>query len=91
MVRQGRPRIRVKPPAPHAEGYRGAAIGSDPRPRRRSTRGAVAASLEVSRVKLTPNVTDITEIRAAAERGEADAIVAINTVKAMRIPRLRCA
>ncbi len=36
-------------------------------------------------VKLTPNVTDITEIGAAAERGGADAIVAINTVKAMRI------
>jgi dihydroorotate dehydrogenase (NAD+) catalytic subunit len=36
-------------------------------------------------VKVTPNVTDITEIGAAAERGGADAIVAINTVKAMRI------
>jgi len=36
-------------------------------------------------VKLTPNVTDITEIGRAAERGGANAIVAINTVKAMRI------
>ena len=36
-------------------------------------------------VKLTPNVTDITVIGKAAERGGACAIVAINTVKAMRI------
>jgi dihydroorotate dehydrogenase (NAD+) catalytic subunit len=36
-------------------------------------------------VKLTPNVTDIREIGMAAERGGASAIVAINTVKAMRI------
>ncbi len=36
-------------------------------------------------VKLTPNVTDITAIGKAAERGGATAIVAINTVKAMRI------
>jgi dihydroorotate dehydrogenase (NAD+) catalytic subunit len=36
-------------------------------------------------VKLTPNVTDITAIGKAAERGGASAIVAINTVKAMRI------
>ena len=33
----------------------------------------------------TPNVTDITAIGKAAERGGASAIVAINTVKAMRI------
>ncbi len=36
-------------------------------------------------VKLTPNVTDITAIGKAAEKGGAGAIVAINTVKAMRI------
>jgi dihydroorotate dehydrogenase (NAD+) catalytic subunit len=36
-------------------------------------------------VKLTPNVTDITAIGKAAERGGAAALVAINTVKAMRI------
>lgn len=36
-------------------------------------------------VKLTPNVTDITVIGKAAEEGGADAIVAINTVRAMRI------
>jgi dihydroorotate dehydrogenase (NAD+) catalytic subunit len=36
-------------------------------------------------VKLTPNVTDITAIGKAAERGGASAVVAINTVRAMRI------
>jgi len=36
-------------------------------------------------VKLTPNVTDITRIGQAAEEGGADAIVAINTVRALRI------
>ena len=68
---------------PHAEGY-GAAIGSRP--------GLVeACTMAVSRtgiptwVKLTPNVTDITAIGKAAETGGASAIVAINTVKAMRI------
>jgi len=36
-------------------------------------------------VKLTPNVTDIAEIAKAAEKSGADAITAINTVKAMAI------
>ena len=36
-------------------------------------------------VKLSPNVTNIVEIAQSAEEGNADAIVAINTVKAMKI------
>jgi len=36
-------------------------------------------------VKLTPNVTRITELAQAAEKGGADAVTAINTVKAMVI------
>ena len=36
-------------------------------------------------VKLSPNVTNISEIAKAAESGNADAIVAINSVKAMKI------
>jgi len=35
--------------------------------------------------KLTPNVTDITEIAQATERGGADGITAINTLKAMAV------
>ncbi|MCX6686367.1 MAG: dihydroorotate dehydrogenase [Methanoregula sp.] len=75
--------IELNLSCPHAEGY-GAAVGSDPHL-------VEACTLAVSRlgmptwVKLTPNVTDITAIGKAAERGGASAIVAINTVKAMRI------
>ncbi len=68
---------------PHAEGY-GAAIGSDPALVEECTRAVASIGLPTW-VKLTPNVADIGEIGAAAERGGADAIVAINTVKAMRI------
>ena len=68
---------------PHAEGY-GAAVGADPDMVEQCTRMAKHSGLPVW-VKLTPNVTDITEIGLAAERGGADAIVAVNTVKAMRI------
>ena len=41
-------------------------------------------------VKLTPNVTDITEIARAAEKAGADAITAVNTVKAMAIDTETC-
>jgi len=68
---------------PHAEGY-GAAIGTDPTLVEACTR-AVSSTGVPTWVKLTPNVTDITAIGKAAERGGAGAIVAINTVKAMRI------
>ncbi len=73
---------------PHAEGY-GATLGTDPETIERCTR-AVARSGMPTWVKLTPNVTDIAACGMAAERGGADALVAINTVKAMRIsPELR--
>lgn len=68
---------------PHADGY-GAAIGSDPALVEACTR-AVSSTGVPTWVKLTPNVTDITAIGKAAERGGASAIVAINTIKAMRI------
>jgi dihydroorotate dehydrogenase (NAD+) catalytic subunit len=68
---------------PHAEGY-GAAIGTDPKLVEACTR-AVSTTGVPTWVKLTPNVADITSIGKAAERGGAGAIVAINTVKAMRI------
>ena len=68
---------------PHAEGY-GAAIGTDPELVKACTR-AVSDSGVPTWVKITPNVTDITAIGKAAEEGGASAIVAINTVKAMRI------
>lgn len=68
---------------PHAEGY-GAALGADPDLVEACTRAVADLGLPVW-VKLTPNVTDIAAIGRAAERGGAAALVAINTVRAMRI------
>ncbi|HJJ42313.1 MAG TPA: dihydroorotate dehydrogenase [Methanocorpusculum sp.] len=68
---------------PHAEGY-GASIGINPRVVKECTEIVKTFGRPVW-VKLTPNVTDIKIIGKAAEDGGADAIVAINTVKAMRI------
>lgn len=75
--------IELNLSCPHAEGY-GAAIGSDPVMVEACTKAVKSLGMPVW-VKLTPNVTDITECGVAAEQGGADGIVAINTVKAMRI------
>jgi dihydroorotate dehydrogenase (NAD+) catalytic subunit len=75
--------IELNLSCPHAEGY-GAAIGTDPALVKACTQ-AVSSTGVPTWVKLTPNVTDITAIGKAAESGGASAIVAINTVKAMRI------
>jgi len=75
--------IELNLSCPHAEGY-GAAIGSDPGMVEACTKAVKSLGMPVW-VKLSPNVTDITECGVAAERGGADGIVAINTVKAMRI------
>jgi dihydroorotate dehydrogenase (NAD+) catalytic subunit len=75
--------IELNLSCPHAEGY-GAAIGSDPALVKACTE-SVSSTGVPTWVKLTPNVTDITAIGKAAEAGGASAIVAINTVKAMRI------
>ncbi len=69
---------------PHAEGY-GSEIGCDPCNVEDITK-AVKRSVAVPVwVKLTPNVTDIKILGLAAQRGGADAVVAINTLKAMAI------
>ena len=68
---------------PHAAGF-GAQIGTNPEMVKACTE-AVKEWKKPVWVKLTPNVTDITAIGRAAEEGGADAIVAINTVRAMRI------
>ncbi len=69
---------------PHAKGY-GADIGADPA----AVRDVVSAVKGVADVpvwaKLTPNVSSMAEIGLAAERGGADAVVAINTLRAMAI------
>jgi dihydroorotate dehydrogenase (NAD+) catalytic subunit len=54
-----------------------------------NTERVTAAVKEAARppvfVKLSPNVTDIAEIARAAERGGADAITAVNTLKGMAV------
>jgi len=69
---------------PHAQGY-GASIGGDACAVEDVT-SAVCDVVDIPVwVKLTPNVTDIVTIGQAAQRAGAEAIVAINTVKAMAI------
>ncbi len=69
---------------PHAEKY-GSELGRYPEMVEAVT-GAVKAAANVPVwVKLTPNTADIVELGLAAQRGGADAVVAINTLKAMAI------
>jgi dihydroorotate dehydrogenase (NAD+) catalytic subunit len=69
---------------PHARGY-GIEVGAEPALVQSITRSVKKQVEPPVWVKLTPNVTDITEIGHAAEKGGADAVVAINTVKGMAI------
>ncbi|MFX1511533.1 MAG: dihydroorotate dehydrogenase [Promethearchaeota archaeon] len=69
---------------PHAENV-GMAVGTDPS----MVTEIVKASKNVTRlpiwIKLTPNIDNISKIGIAAVSGGAEAIVAINTIKALRI------
>lgn len=69
---------------PHAHGY-GAEIGTDPAIVEDVTRAVKSSTKVPVWVKLTPNVTDIKSIGLAAQRGGADAVVAINTIRGMAI------
>jgi dihydroorotate dehydrogenase (NAD+) catalytic subunit len=84
-------RMKTKPIAfelnlscPHAKKF-GTAIGTDPEVVEEIV-NKVKASFKVPIwVKLTPNISDITKIGEAAISGGADALVAINTLKALLI------
>ena len=69
---------------PHAHGY-GSEIGTDLALVEDITRAVKSAVKVPVWVKLTPNVTDIKGIGLAAQKGGADAVVAINTVRGMAI------
>ncbi|MEM0467265.1 MAG: dihydroorotate dehydrogenase [Candidatus Thermoplasmatota archaeon] len=76
--------IELNVSCPHAKRF-GLEVGSDPVLLQEIT-NAVKQSVHIPVfVKLSPNVTSIADIASAAEKGGADAIVAINTVKAMKI------
>lgn len=69
---------------PHAKGY-GIEVGTDPKMVREIV-GAVKSTVSVPVwAKLTPNTHILPEIGRAVEDGGGDAIVAINTLKAMAI------
>ncbi len=75
--------IELNLSCPHVEGV--GEIGQDAQLVRKVT-AAVRSKVEVPLfVKLSPNVTSITEIGSAAEKAGANGITAINTVKAMAI------
>ena len=63
----------------------GVAFGVDPEIAERLTRKAKEVASVPVYVKLSPNVTDITAIAKAVERGGADGITMINTLTGMRI------
>jgi len=69
---------------PHAEKY-GSELGRYPDLVEAVTGAVKAAANAPVWVKLTPNTADIVELGQAAQRGGADAVVAINTLKAMAI------
>ncbi|MCK4332813.1 MAG: dihydroorotate dehydrogenase, partial [Thermoplasmatales archaeon] len=69
---------------PHAKSY-GLEVGCDPKLVQEITSSVKEKVGIPIFVKLSPNVTNIIEIAIAAEEGNADAIVAINTVKGMKI------
>ncbi len=84
MEKYGTNAIELNMSCPHAKGY-GLEIGSDPSLVKEITK-EVKKSVNIPVfVKISPNLTDIIEIANAAKKGNADAIVAINTVKAMKI------
>mgnify|MGYP000086055287 CR=1 FL=1 len=63
----------------------GIAFGQDPKALYEITKAVKAKAKQPIIMKLTPNVTDITEIAKAAEAGGADAISLINTLTGMKI------
>jgi len=66
-------------------GHEGETFACDPSLAERATAAARAATTKTLIVKLSPNVTDITEIARRVEAAGADALAVINTVRGMSI------
>jgi len=84
MQEYGADAIELNMSCPHAKGY-GLEIGSDPKLVKEITSNVKKSVKIPVFVKISPNLTNIVEIAKAAESAKADAVVAINTVKAMKI------
>ncbi len=63
----------------------GMAFGTDPKNAFEVTKAVKAVTQKPVYIKLSPNVTDITEIARAAEKGGADGVSLINTMLGMKI------
>lgn len=74
--------VNISCPNVHAGGKN---FGCDPHAAAEVTRAVKAVTKKPVFMKLTPNVTDITEIARAVEEAGADAISLINTIRGMRI------
>jgi dihydroorotate dehydrogenase (NAD+) catalytic subunit len=89
VEKAGADAVELNLSCPHAKGY-GAEIGSTPELVELICRKAKKASRVPIFAKLTPNTQSISSLAKAAEKGGADAVVAINTLKAMAIsPEVR--
>ncbi|MCK4996388.1 MAG: dihydroorotate dehydrogenase, partial [Thermoplasmatales archaeon] len=84
MQSYGANALELNMSCPHAKGY-GLEIGSDPELVRKITLKVKEATEIPVFVKISPNLMNIADIAKSAEKGNADGIVAINTVKAMKI------
>ncbi|MBN1678591.1 MAG: dihydroorotate dehydrogenase [Candidatus Thermoplasmatota archaeon] len=84
MAKYGADAVELNLSCPHAHGY-GAEIGSDPDTVQAICRKAKKRLRIPVLAKLTPDTTSIADLALAAQRGGADGIVAINTLKGMRI------
>jgi len=83
-VKAGANALELNVSCPHVE-KTGSEIGQDPRLVREVVMEVKRRVEKPVLVKLTPNVDDIIEVAKAAVEGGADAITAINTIRAMAI------
>ena len=84
MQNYGVDALELNMSCPHAKGY-GLEIGCDPDLVKDITSEVKKSTKIPIFVKISPNLSNIIEIAKSAEEGNADGIVAINTVKAMKI------
>ena len=84
MQSYGADALELNMSCPHAKGY-GLEIGSDAELVKEITSNVKESTNIPVFVKISPNLMDIVDIAKSAEKGNADGIVAINTVKAMKI------
>jgi len=83
-VDAGADAIELNVSCPHVK-KTGSEIGQDPKTLAKVVRKVKVAVNKPVLVKLSPNVTDITDVAKVATEAGADALTAVNTVKAMAI------